>query len=113
MDQYFSGQRSYTEVSGRPGLTATAPTDSPPEIAKVRDGITSAEQLQSALADEVAALERRLESVLRPLPPQGQGSANPTPQPVCSHVVGRLSILNDGFVSLGARLRELRERVEV
>jgi len=92
---------------------ARSATEVAPEPSPIRDGVTSAEQALSHIHEAISHLERRLETVLRPMPPQGQGTATDPPVPLCSHVMGRLHILNDGFNAAIARLQELTSRVEV
>lgn len=93
----------------------SATADAPPTSTPIRDGVSNAEQSLSELHGAIERLERRLDTVLRPVPPSTLGSANPgTPVgPPCSHVMGRLHILNEGFNGAIQRLNELMDRVEV
>lgn len=106
---------AYAEKNyGNASLTATQANSIEPETpSKIRDGITTAEQFQSEINEHISLLEKRLDTVLRPVPPSGQGANVATPQPVCSHVTGRLNLLNEGLHGIVTRLRELRDRVEV
>lgn len=81
----------------------------------IRDGIGYAEQTLSELHQTISHLEKRLETVLSPVPPTvaSQGNkAGPTGPPA-SHVHGRLVILNEGYAQAVRRLRDLAQRVEV
>ncbi len=76
--------------------------------------MTNAEELLSGVHETISQLEKRLDTVLRPMPPTGQANqAGATIGPVCSHVAGRLNILNDGFRSAIARLQDIASRAEV
>lgn len=102
--------RSFSQATSN-AVTPSVPTQ--PESSLVRDGLTRAEQLCSELHEELNRLEQRLDTVLRPLPPQGQAAGKQElPGPV-SHVVGRLHILIDGHNGAIARLRDLTARIEV
>lgn len=106
----FSGQNSY--AANKPSNFAQSQqTES---TSKIRDSITATEQLLTAVHEEITQLEKRLDTVLRPVPPQGESRMNaPTPAPVCSHVTGRLAILNEGFQGAIQRLRDITSRTEV
>ncbi len=95
--------------------TATGALASPDESASViRDGVSNSEQTLSELHDVISGLERRLDTVLTPTAPATASSATPNkPQPMLSHLAGRLSIVNEGSQHAIARLRDLMRRVEV
>jgi hypothetical protein len=81
----------------------------------IRDGISYTEQTLSELHSVIDGLEKRLETALKPVPPQSADTIR-TPQPSgppVSHLAGRLVILNDGYQQAVARLSELARRVEV
>ena len=91
----------------------TSPVD-PVSASPIRDGVTLAEEHLSGIMQAIGSLEKRLDTVLRPSPPSGVGLAEKAPPvPVCSHMMGRLRILNEGFFAAIERLRELESRVEV
>lgn len=108
--EYAQSNQAYRTAQTR---ALEVPADSPGEASRIRDGITNAEQALSGIHEQIGLLEKRLDTVLRPIPPQGNTASTATPQPICSHVTGRLNILNEGFAAAAERLRELRERVEV
>jgi len=80
----------------------------------IRDGVSYAEQTLSEVHEAIAQLEKRLETVLQPVPPQVEVNRNAQPSgPAVSHLAGRLVILNDGYQQAARRLRDLIQRVEV
>lgn len=92
-------------------IQAPPPVESP---SRVRDEIGNAEQLLSSIHEAISSLDRRLDTVLKPEPPTAQGNSNPVQaSPVCSHVTGRLNILNEGLVGAIGRLQGLAQRIEV
>jgi hypothetical protein len=107
------GQRA---VYGAGPMDARTATEVPtPDNSRIRDGVSAAEQALSALHEMISHLEKRLETVLSPMPSQPANVANAgTPTgPPRSHVTGRLSILNEGFGHAIQRLNELGGRIEV
>ncbi len=90
------------------------PKDIEPESASpIRDSVTASEQILSELHNVIDQFEKRLDTVLLPVPPQGAGTSGAVPTPATSHVRGRLLILNEGYIHAAARLRDLIRRVEV
>ncbi len=79
----------------------------------IRDCVGAAEQSLSELHNVIDGLEKRLDTVLTPMPPTGAGTNATQPQPVTSHVRGRLIILNDGYQHATQRLHDLIRRVEI
>lgn len=114
----FSGQNAISTGRSYGNQTAsnyTVATDEQLESpSRIRDGVGNTEQVLSAIQESISMLERRLDAVLRPVPPStaAVGAAN-SPQGACSHLTGRLEILNDGFLNVNHRLRELMARIEV
>jgi hypothetical protein len=108
----YGGYSGQSLTNSRLTDTRTA-TEAAPEPSPIRDGVTNSEQALSQLHEVISRLERRLETVLKPAPPQGQGNSPQPTGPPCSHVMGRLHMLNDGFNAAIARLQELTSRVEV
>jgi hypothetical protein len=96
-------------------LTQTARMDAPVDTSsRIRDGISMAEQLLSDLHDAISQLDKRLDVVLTPVPPQPTGGAGVAPKAAnTSHVHGRLQILNEGHAAAVSRLRDLAQRIEV
>lgn len=100
-------------------LTATSQgsnykSPEPASTSPARDRIASAEQWLSDLHSIVDGLEKRLDTILTPVPPSGVGnSVGPTPTQPKSHVVGRLDILCDGFSHLASRIQQLGTRIEL
>ncbi len=109
---YVNSAQGRTSTAYLGATTAVEPSESPSVI---RNGVTNAEQLLSGIHESISLLEKRLDTVLRPVPPQVQATQNApnTPTPVCSHVTGRMNILNDGFSAAISRLQDLASRVEV
>lgn len=104
---HFTGQN-------RTSLAGNVPMDTAPISTPIRDGVTNAEQGLSALHEAISRLEKRLETVLRPLPPAtNSANAGAPTGPPCSHVMGRLHILNDAMNGAVARIAELEGRIEV
>lgn len=101
----------YAGQSAMIGNGAMASESSSP----IRDRICSAEQWLSDLHMAVDNLEKRLDTVLSPVPPQVPATTNQTAPvgPPKSHVQGRLEILNEGFNHLCMRLNHLHSRIEL
>lgn len=100
------------------GYSASSPINSlPPPIetpSKIRDGISYVEQQIAALHELIEAFERRLDTVLAPIPPSttdGRGT-NVSRQPM-SHVQDRLATMSESLSSAKFRLSSLLDRVEV
>ena len=97
------------------GPPQTGSSLNPPESpSKIRDAIGTTEQYLSQLDELIAQLERRLDTVLEPATPTpnaaGIGKSSP---PMVSHMLGRLSIANEGFQQQCQRLGHLLARIEV
>lgn len=91
------------------GNSAQAESASP-----VRDAISLSERLSSEIHENIACLEKRLDTIVTPQPPVGPNTTNAkTPTPVHSHVMGRLAILNESLSEAANRLRALMNRVEL
>ncbi len=87
----------------------------PTPSSQARDRISSAEQWLSDLNNLVDGLEKRLDTILTPVPPStiGGTGGSPTPQQLKSHVVGRLDILCEGYSHLASRIQHLSNRIEL
>ncbi len=112
----YSGQHSVQGGYAGHGLQArtSAPVpESPESPSRIRDQVGNSEQALSAIQESISTLERRLDTVLSPVPPQGNTNVPATSAPPCSHLTGRLEILNDGFANANRRLRDLAGRIEV
>lgn len=108
---------AYETMNGVGGYVpaSTARSDAPETASRIRDGVGYAEQTLSELHETISQLERRLDTVLVPVPPSvaSQGvQSRPAGQPA-SHVHGRLVILNEGYAEAVRRLRDLAQRVDV
>lgn len=111
MDSYQSGNQwdGGTVALSRPTDPSQGVSSSP-----ARDRISSAESWLSDSHQALDALEKRLDTILTPVPPIPPGTAaQNTPTPIQSHVVGRLVILNDGYAHLVDRIQRLIARVEL
>ncbi len=82
---------------------------------QIRDGISQSEQLLSDMQGLIDTFEKRVETILRPVPPQGLGqAATPAaPQHPASHLRGRITIMNEGFSHVMSRLAGLMDRIEL
>jgi len=111
MDQYDMQRQAVNQYRGL-STPASAPVEGPSQI---RDCISCTEQILSELHGTIDQLEKRLDTVLTPTPPDvaRSGSGTVAPAPSVSHVHGRLQILNDGFQHAISRLRTLGNRIEV
>ena len=82
----------------------------------IRDSITGAEQLLSDVHQSIDLLEKRLDTLLTPVAPTPPAQINSrvaaTGGP-SSHVLGRMSILNEGYQHAITRMRELHNRIEL
>lgn len=87
-----------------------APVSSP-----VRDAISGGEEFISTLNAAVDRLERRLDTILTPTPPQtsGSGGSGASPTPLMSPVQARLRMANDAWAVLANRLNTLHDRIEL
>lgn len=106
-------QSVHTQYGG--GLAGTALEPIEANGTPVRDRIGNTESWLSDLHGALDRLEKRLDTILTPVPPQG-GTAGPDGPRVSqprSHVQGRLEILNEGFAHLSARLNQLHSRIEL
>lgn len=117
MDSYFETAKNpyqnYHPGSGGAGGsgTLTEPMSSSP----ARDRLSTAESWLSESHQALDGLEKRLDTILTPVPPAATTGAmgTQTSAPSHSHVVGRLVILNEGYEHLVLRMRRLIERVEL
>lgn len=111
------GNQSHYSTTGYAGQAPAVPIGHDVESAsRIRDGITQAEQVLSNVHEAISAMEKRLDTVLTPAPPQLTANAATTAGragPVLSHLGGRVSILNEGFDHAVARLRDLTRRLDV
>lgn len=90
--------------------TACDPVESSP----ARNQISQAEQLLSDLHNAIDRLEQRLDTILTPIPPDvNKNGPSPTPTMPKSHVVGRLELLNEGFMHVGSRIERLKTWIEL
>lgn len=112
MDFHGSGTGNLRGYPANVGAGATNAATTP-ETSPIRDGVTNAEQNLTSLHEAISRLERRLDTVLRPLPPSTTSAGKDSLHPACSHVMGRLHILNEGLNGAIARLSELEGRIEV
>jgi len=95
-------------------ISATKSVPEPVSASRIRDGITAIEETLSALHDAIGSLESRLETVLQPQPPSTAANASIRPASVPqSHVMGRVSILQEGFEAAINRVRDIAIRIEV
>lgn len=110
VSQYQAQERAMQ--AGTLGVPVSPEVESP---SRIRDAVMTTEQALSALHEMISLLERRLDTVLRPVPPAAQSNVaqGGATGPVCSHVTGRLNILNEGFIHAIGRLNELGGRIEV
>lgn len=109
--------RATTQVaSGYTGsvpLTQAVPTSSP-ENSQIRDGVCQSESLLSEIHEALSALEKRLDTVLTPVPPStASANGNVKQGPPSSHLHGRIGILNEGFLHAVQRIHALHGRIEV
>lgn len=98
------------------GYSPQAPPATEAEsTSRIRDGVSQSEQLLTAVHEIISMLEKRLDTVLQPVPPQPASNAGQAARtgPVASHLYGRLVILNEGYEHAVARLRDLIRRVDV
>lgn len=86
--------------------------DTEPSNSRLRDSVSNGEQYLSEIHATIDALEKRLDTLLTPQAPStAANSGVSAPQPLLSHVVGRLNILNEGYVFATARMRTLISRI--
>lgn len=106
------GSNYGSQQTGGYAAEAAPPVETPSHI---RDGLSNAEQLVSGVREMISALEKRLDTVLRPSAPTPNSTqaSEAKAGPVRSHVAGRIDILNDALTQAGHRLQELGGRVEV
>lgn len=90
--------------------TAMEPTESD---GKIRNAISQAEQILSEIHNAINDLESRLDTVLTPSSPSNAGTGAAGAQAICSHVKGRMDIVNEGSIYAIHRLRTLMGRVEI
>lgn len=96
---------------GYPVGSATVPTDI---SSPVRDRIGGCESWLSDLHGAVDQLEKRLDTILTPAPPQPSSTGGVAKNgQLQSHVQGRLELLQEGFSHLCSRIQQLQSRVEL
>ena len=106
----------YAGSSYPTGQALSGPSPQTDESAsRIRDGITRAEELLSQVHEAILLLEKRLDTVLSPVPPSvaGNSAAKAQTGAPISHLLGRITILNEGFDHAAQRVRDLTRRVEV
>lgn len=88
---------------------------SPESSSPIRDAVSHDEQILSAVHEAISLLEKRLDTVLTPVPPQPSNTLNPdrATAPICSHLHGRMRILNEGYEDAVRRLHALSVRIEI
>lgn len=101
-------QAAYVKSYQHTGLQPVDESASP-----IRDGVGQAEEIVTALHAAISQLEKRLDTVLTPVPPQPGTAGTPGNGPIASHLRGRLATLNEGYADAVRRLRDLALRVEV
>lgn len=94
---------------------------SPRSDSPIRDQVSFLEDQCKALHAGYDALEERLDTILRPVPPSvatgvsaaraGGGVSDQMPPE--SHLIGRLRMLNDAFNALQQRFQHLHARIEL
>jgi hypothetical protein len=92
------------------GATETTPSES---ASQIRDAIGTTEQIATDLHEALSHLESRLDTVLCPVPPTGADASKSMPEPVRSHLLGRVLSVNGSLSAAIDRVRHLRSRVEV
>ena len=85
-------------------------TESP---SKIRDRISGAEEVLSMIYQTFDALEKRLETVLTPAPPDAPTTSSAQPRQPSSPMLERLDSINGGLHNMEGRIRRLTARVEV
>lgn len=91
------------------------PVDSVESGSRIRDGVSHSEQVLSGIHEAIVMLEKRLDTVLTPVPPASVSTASQNKQQmaVSSHLHGRMQILNEGYEDALRRIHALIGRVEV
>jgi len=110
---YERGQQVPVGGLNAPYNQTSAPAPVDESASAIRDAVTHAEALLSELHEAISALDRRLETVLTPAPPQTATNSPSKTGSVGSHLRGRVLILNEGWQHAVERISQLRQRVEV
>ena len=95
------------------GVPLTQPSPAVDTPSKVRDGLTFIEAQASELHELISAVERRIETILTPLPPATDVNQKQGGRPMMSHVFDRLTTLSETFTAAKMRLAALLDRVEL
>ncbi len=82
---------------------------------RIRDGVAHSEQMLSSVHEAISNLEKRLDTVLTPIPPSPVNTAS-TGKGLSqsgSHLHGRVQILNEGYEDALRRIQALIGRIEI
>lgn len=80
----------------------------------IREVLNSGDHTLGELHEAITYLEKRLDTILTPMPPTNAGSGTCAPNgPPASALTGRLALLNEGHRQAVQRLRDLMARIEV
>jgi len=101
----------YRGNGGNLQAAGTATDESP---SRIRDAIGMTEQLMEQLHGAIDRVEKRLDTVLTPTPPQpSTADSEKNPTPVSSHLFGRVGNQNLALQHAIERLTRLAQRVEI
>lgn len=112
---YQNTQKAMQNSYPMGGVASSNALPAPPDISTpVRDRINGLESWLSDCHVALDMLEKRLDTITTPVPPQpaSTNAAVKTGQ-LQSHVQGRLELLNEGFWHLVARMHALHARIEL
>lgn len=104
---------NYNPAASNSVGSATAPTLIGESPSQIRDAVSATEQAVGDLHEAINFLEKRLDTVLLPVPPSNTPGVPGTPQAIGSHMHGRVVQVNQSFSHAIDRLRDLARRVDV
>lgn len=87
--------------------------DTPESPSRIRDAVSGIEERLSEVHQLISMLEKRFDTVLQSVPPSPAQTPPSSNHAACSHIFGRLALLDEGFKQAADRMRDIAQRAEV